>query len=123
MSVPSTFGALCAIASLALLYSVRRLSRLGRLKFAYSLGWVVVGITALMTSILAEVLRFFAQDIERPIQVLLSFGGVMFFLSLLMQLSISVSGLSKQNEQIAESFAKLEYLLSKDGSKFETPTN
>lgn len=114
MSKSLTVGILLALVSLALLYSVRKLSHLGRLKFAYSLGWGVIGLLGLLAPVAAVAIDWFSQSLEIPIGTLLVFVGIIFLVSLSMQLSISVSGLSRQVEKVSERVAELEHSVNAD---------
>lgn len=117
----STLGVLLAIASVGLLYSVRKLARLARLKFAYSLGWGVIGILGLLAPIGAVLIERLAQSLDVPVSTLLIFVGAVFLVSLSMQLSISVSGLSRQIEEISSRVAEIDHSVSSDGAKVESP--
>jgi len=114
MSRSLTVGILLALLSLGLLYSVRKLSHLGRLKFAYALGWGVIGILGLLAPVAAVAIDWFAQSLRVPIGTLLVFVGIIFLVSLSMQLSISVSGLSRQLEKVSERVAELEHSANAD---------
>lgn len=114
MSKSLTVGIFLALVSLGLLYSVRKLSHLGRLKFAYALGWGVIGILGLLSSAAALAINWFAQSLEIPFGTLVVFIGIIFLVSLSMQLSISVSGLSRQLEKVSERVAELEHSANAD---------
>lgn len=118
MNATLWLGMLTAGAGFFLLFSVRRLSRLGRLKFAYALGWGLIGLLGLLAPVVTIAIDWLLQSRDVPIDTLLLFIGIVFFIILLMQLSISVSGLSRQLMAVAERVAELEHLVNKDGDKF-----
>lgn len=120
MSAATNLGILFALASLGLLFSVRRLTRLGRLKFAYAVGWGMIGLLGLLAPAVALAIDWLEQSLDLPIGTLLLFIGIVFLITLSMQLSISVSGLSRQLVEVAERVAELEHSSNKDGAKFDS---
>lgn len=116
----STLGVLLAIASGGLLYSVRKLSRLGRLKFAYALGWGIIGVLGLLAPIGAVLIERLAVSLDLPVGTLIVFVGAVFLVSLSMQLSVSVSGLSRQIEEISARVAEIDYSTNSDEAKVES---
>jgi len=95
-------------ACVALLLLVWKQSRLGRLKLAYALGWAgLVG-----TGLLAPFLLMFSKPVAKWLMVaestLLVLIASTFLLLITIQLSISVSGLSRQIEEISLRVAEVE---------------
>lgn len=91
-----------------LLVLVWKQSRLGRLKLAYALGWTgLIGI-----GLLSPFLLVFSKPVARWLMVaestLLVLLASTFLLLITIQLSISVSGLSKQIEEISLRVAEAE---------------
>ena len=102
------FGVSCL-----LLLLVWKQARLGRLKLAYALGW-----TALIgTGLLAPFLLVFSKPIANWLMIaestLLVLVASTLLLSITIQLSISVSGLSKQIEEISLRIAEVESVETK----------
>lgn len=114
-------GFLTALAGLFLLLSVRRLSRLGLLKFAYALGWGIIGLFGFLAPAVAVAIDRLAQSFDVPVSTLLLFVGIVFLIALSMQLSISVSGLSRQLVAVAERISELENLSNENGAKRDSP--
>ena len=114
MSGIFVLGLLTSLAGLMLLSLVRRLSRLGRLKFAYAVGWGLVGLLSLLAPAAAVFFGWIAQSIDVPLDIMLPFIGMIFLISVSMQLSISVSGHSRQLESMAARVAELEYSINTD---------
>jgi len=114
MSGIFVLGLLTSLAGLMLLSLVRRLSRLGRLKFAYAVGWGLVGLLSLLAPAAAVFFGWIEQSIDVPLDIMLPFIGMIFLISVSMQLSISVSGHSRQIESMAARVAELEYSINTD---------
>ena len=94
-------GAAVALLGFALAAASFRLFRKGLLSFRYFLGWVAVG-AALLSSALGFLL------VGVPTRTELAIAGFLFaalLLALLVQLSISVSGLQRQLRDVAEAVA------------------
>ena len=77
--------------------------RAGKLSFRYFAGWLCVGVGLLLFTMLLAILRSGdnLSDLATPAAVVISLG----VLTLLLQLSISVSGLQRQVRALAERIA------------------
>lgn len=87
---------------------IRSLSRRGRLSMRYTLGWLSIGILALLYPGLLWASREISQVLQvQPLAILLGVPLIVTGL-VCIQLSISVSGLTEQVRTLAESVAILE---------------
>jgi len=97
-----------------LLYVVKKLSRLGRLKFAYAMGWGVIGILCMFVAV---TVLFLAPFLEAPLDTMVisivCVGGACL-VAVLVQLSISVSVIARQVEKVATRIAEIEHSMNRD---------
>jgi len=80
----------------------------------------MIGLLGLLAPAVALAIDWLEQSLDLPIGTLLLFIGIVFLITLSMQLSISVSGLSRQLVEVAERVAELEHSSNKDGAKFDS---
>ena len=95
-------------------FTIHSLSRKQKLTFRYTLGWLSLGIFGAIsisvipfTSRIAEVLRVSPAAI-------IAIGAIAFFLAISIQLSLSISGLQRQLQRIAEEIAIMSQKQSED---------
>lgn len=109
---------IAAVIGLALLVVVVRLSRLGQLSFRYTIGWIAVASIGILGGLLVPLAEPVANALGISAAALLALLALVFFVVISVQLSISISGLQKQNRTIAEAVARLSHeirSLSKSG--------
>jgi hypothetical protein len=86
---------------------IHTLSRKQRLTFRYAVGWLTLGIFGLVSISMIP----FASRISDLVRVspaaVVAVGAVAFFLTIAVQLSISISGLQHQVQRMAEEIAIL----------------
>jgi len=108
---PKTAHAL-EIAVIAILFGLHiiRLSRLQRISFRYTVGWLALSAITLFAGILVPVISPVANYLKIAPFVLLASGAITVLLVICIQLTVSISflqrGQQKMNEEVA--FARLE---------------
>ena len=104
------------IAAIAVCFGliVISLARRGRLSFRYTIGWLVLLGIGAISSVLTPLVRPIADTIGTTEGVVVSAVAVAVLLAICIQLSISVSGLQKQIQLLAEHIAILESDESRD---------
>jgi len=98
---------IAAAVGLALVVSVVRLSRRGQLSFRYTVGWIAVASIGILGGLMAPLAEPVAEALGLSAAALLALVALIFFVLIAIQLSISISGLQKQNQTLAEELARL----------------
>lgn len=88
---------------------VVRLSRRGQLTFRYTIGWILVGSIGILGGLMAPLAEPVAETLGLSAAALLALIALIFFVLISVQLSISISGLQKQNRTLAEEIARLRH--------------
>ena len=101
---------------LVTLFVVVRLSRRGQLSFRYALGWMAVSALGILAGLFVPLAEPVADALGLSAAALVALLGVVFFVLIAIQLSISISGLQKQNRALAESIANLEQRIGASNS-------
>jgi hypothetical protein len=86
---------------------VIRLSRRGQLSFRYTVGWIGVASVGILAGLLVPLAESVALALGLSAAALVAVVGVLFFVAISIQLSISISGLQKQVRTLAEETARL----------------
>lgn len=107
MSSSTTQIMIAAVTGLALVVVVIRLSRHGKLSFRYAVGWVAVASVGILGGLLVPLAEPVAEALGLSAAALLALVALVFFIVISVQLSISISGLQKQNQILAEELARL----------------
>lgn len=98
---------LASLTGALMFISVVYLSRRGRLSFRYTIGWICIAMTGILSGIFVLVVE--------PVAALLGFSAaglvglitLAFVVIISVQLSISISGLQRQLRAVAEEVARL----------------
>lgn len=98
---------LAATMGLVILVVVVRLSRRGQLSFRYTLGWVAVSALGILAGLFVPLAEPAADTLGLSPAALVALLGVVFFVFIAIQLSISISGLQKQIRNLTEEIASL----------------
>ena len=113
MVKPATSQAiLAAVMGLVILITVSRLSRRGQLSFRYTLGWIAVSALGILSGLFVPLAAPIADELGLSAAALVALLGVVFFILIAIQLSISISGLQKQNRILTEEIAILKNKLA-----------
>jgi len=105
---------IAAAVGIALVVSVVRLSRRGQLSFRYTVGWIAVASIGILSGLLVPLAEPIANALGLSAAALLALLALIFFVVISIQLSISISGLQKQNQTLAEELARLRQSISRD---------
>lgn len=107
MSQQTVQMVIALVGCMTYLIAIHTLSRKQRLTFRYAVGWLTLGIFGLVSISMIP----FASQISDLVRVspaaVVAVGAVAFFLSITVQLSISISGLQHQVQHLAEEIAIL----------------
>lgn len=93
---------------------VVRLSRRGQLSFRYTVGWIAVASIGILGGLLVPLAEPVAKTLGLSAAALLALLALIFFVLIAIQLSISISGLQKQNQILAEELARLRQSASRN---------
>jgi hypothetical protein len=104
-----------AVATLATCFVVvvLALARKGRLSMRYTLGWVFVAVSIAVGSVFAGVVEPLAERLGVNPAVVVAAAVCSGLLAIMVQLSISVSGLIEANRELTESLALAEERLQR----------
>ena len=98
---------LAALIGIVLVMTVIQLSRRGLLSFRYSMGWIAVASTGILAGLFIPLAEPVASAFGLSSAALLAIIGLIFFVLIAIQLSISISGLQKQVRTLTEELARL----------------
>lgn len=107
MTPAASQATLAAAMGLVTLFVVVRLSRRGQLSFRYALGWMAVSALGILAGLFVPLAEPVADALGLSAAALVALLGVVFFVLIAIQLSISISGLQKQNRELSEKIANL----------------
>ena len=95
------------IAAVAVVFilSILYLAQKQRISFRYAMGWLTLCIIAAFTGLLIPVFEPVATKLQIGADALISGIAVIVLLALCIQLSISISGVQKQLQQLNEDLA------------------
>jgi len=109
VSSSATQITIAAVIGLVLLVIVVRLSRRGQLSFRYAMGWISVASIGILGGLLVPLAEPVAKALGLSAAALLALLALIFFVLIAIQLSISISGLQKQNRTLTEEVARLRH--------------
>ena len=98
---------LAAIAGIAVIVVVARLFRRGQLSFRYTIGWMMIASLGVLAGLFIPVAEPVADILGVSAAALLGLAALVFITALSIQLSISISGLQRQNNKLAEELARI----------------
>jgi hypothetical protein len=110
----ATQATIAAVIGLALVVTVVRLARRGQLSFRYTVGWIAVASIGILGGLLVPLAEPVAKTLGLSAAALLALLALIFFVLIAIQLSISISGLQKQNQLLAEELARLRQSASRN---------
>jgi len=93
-----------------------RLGQRGRLSFRYTIGWLVLAAVGVFAGIFIPVVSPVADWLEISPAAVVAVGAILLFVSICIQLSISISGLQEQNRRLVERLAIVEERLAEKAS-------
>jgi len=106
------------IAVVALIFALMiiRLSRRQSISFRYTIGWLSLCAVSLFGSLLIPVISPLSKFLQIDALTLIAAGSIIILLAICIQLSISISGLQRNQQRLNEDFAitKLEIEKSRD---------
>ena len=95
------------IAVVALLFTltILYLAKAQRISFRYTMGWLTLCIISAFTGLLIPLIKPLATKLQLDAFALIGASAIIILLALCIQLSISISGLQKQVQQLNEDLA------------------
>ena len=105
MTAKTTQTLFAAFISLIFVLTVLRLGRKQKLSFRYTVGWLILGCLGLVAGALVPVADPIANKLHLSPAAFLGVGAVILLVTLCVQLSISISGMQKQLQQLNEDLA------------------
>ena len=95
------------IAAVALVFtiSILYLARRQRISFRYTIGWLTLCVVSAFTGLLIPMIKPLATKLQLDAFALIGACAIIILLALCIQLSISISGLQKQLQQLNEDLA------------------
>jgi hypothetical protein len=96
-----------AVFGVVILVVVVHLSRRGQLSFRYTVGWIAVSALGIFAGLFVPLAEPVASALGVSAAALVALLGVVFFVLIAIQLSISISGLQKQQRTLTEEIANL----------------
>ncbi len=95
------------IAAVALVFtlSILYLAQRQRISFRYTMGWLTLCIISAFTGLLIPLIKPLATKLQLDAFALIGASAIIILLALCIQLSISISGLQKQLQQLNEDLA------------------
>ena len=95
------------IAVVALLFTltILYLAKMQRISFRYTMGWLALCVISAFTGLLVPLIKPLATKLQLDAFALIGASAIIILLALCIQLSISISGLQKQVQQLNEDIA------------------
>jgi hypothetical protein len=95
------------IAAVALIFtiSILYLGRQQRISFRYTIGWLTLCVISAFTGLLIPVIKPLATKLQLGAFALIGACAIIILVALCIQLSISISGIQKQLQQLNEDLA------------------
>jgi hypothetical protein len=95
------------IAAVALIFtaSILYLARTNRISFRYTIGWLALCVVSAFTGLLIPLIKPLATNLQLDAFALIGACAIIILLALCIQLSISISGMQKQLQQLNEDLA------------------
>lgn len=98
-----------ALVASAFLLVIVRLARRRLISFRYAVGWILIGLVALAAGLVIPVIGPIARWLRVGEVTVVAATAVALLLSVCVQLSISISGLQRQLQRLAEELAILRH--------------
>ena len=95
------------IAAVALIFtaSILYLARTNQISFRYTIGWLALCVVSAFTGLLIPLIKPLATKLQLDAFALIGACAIIILLALCIQLSISISGMQKQLQQLNEDLA------------------
>ena len=94
-----------AVAALIFAVVIIRLSRQQSISFRYTVGWLVLCGISMFAGLLIPIIKPLASRLQLDAFTLVGASAIIVLLALCIQLSISISGMQKQLQQLNEDLA------------------
>ena len=94
-------GAVGLVFTLSILYLAQR----QRISFRYTMGWLTLSVISAFTGLLIPLIKPLATKLQLDAFAFIGASAIIILLALCIQLSISISGLQKQVQQLNEDLA------------------
>ena len=94
-----------AVAALIFAVVIIRLSRRQSISFRYTVGWLVLCGISMFAGLLIPIIKPLASRLQLDAFTLVGASAIIVLLALCIQLSISISGMQKQLQQLNEDLA------------------
>ena len=85
--------------------SILYLARTNRISFRYTIGWLTLCVVSAFTGLLIPLIKPLATKLQLDAFALIGACAIIILLALCIQLSISISGMQKQLQQLNEDLA------------------
>jgi hypothetical protein len=95
------------VGCLIYLTAIYYLSKKQKLTFRYAVGWLFLGVFGVFSAVIIPFTPGIATLLGVSPAAVITLGATTIFLSISIQLSISISGLQHQNQRLAEEIAIL----------------
>lgn len=114
MTPSTTQTLLAALLGIVVVTIVIRLARRGMLSFRYTLGWIAVASTGILAGFAVPLVEPIASALGLSAAALVAIVGLLFFVVISIQLSISISGLQQQVRTLTEELARLRHTTARN---------
>ena len=94
-----------AVVALVFTLSILYLSQRQRISFRYTIGWLTLCVVSAFTGLLIPLIKPLATKLQLDAFALIGACAIIILLALCIQLSISISGMQKQLQQLNEDLA------------------
>ena len=94
-----------AVVALIFTLSILYLARTNRISFRYTIGWLTLCVVSAFTGLLIPLIKPLATKLQLDAFALIGASAIIILLALCIQLSISISGMQKQLQQLNEDLA------------------
>jgi len=94
-----------AVVALVFTISILYLARRQRISFRYTVGWLTLCVVSAFTGLLIPLIKPLATKLQLDALALIGACAIIILLALCIQLSISISGMQKQLQQLNEDLA------------------
>jgi len=94
-----------AVVALVFTISILYLARRQRISFRYTVGWLTLCVVGAFTGLLIPLIKPLATKLQLDAFALIGACAIIILLALCIQLSISISGMQKQLQQLNEDLA------------------
>ena len=105
MSQQATQAIEIAVVALIFTLSILYLAQRQRISFRYTIGWLTLCVVSAFTGLLIPLIKPLATKLQLDAFALIGACAIIILLALCIQLSISISGMQKQLQQLNEDLA------------------